>query len=122
MVTTQDPGAYPDTKLITCVLPDNGRDSELLISLRADKDIITANSFKCRGVHAASGKGKKKLEVEAVRVLAVVVMADVADEMFSYLYEKAEINQEDNGFMYQSDLVGATPFVLPEGIPDEVED
>jgi hypothetical protein len=124
MVNVQDPGSFPDSKLITCILNDDGRDSGLLRGLRAEKGVITANSFKCRGVSGSSAGGKsgKKLEVKAVRVVTVVVAAEVVDEMFEYIYDKAELHEEDAGFMYQSDLIGATPFVLPEGIPDEVED
>lgn len=121
MATLKVPDSFPDSKLITCVLPDNGTDLTLVKSLRAEKGIITANSFACRGVEGSS-TGKKKLEVKAVRVVAVVVVAELADEIFEYIYDKAGINQDEGGFMYQSDLVGATPFVLPEGIPDEVGD
>lgn len=122
MVNIHDPTSFPDAKLITCVVPDDGRDSKILKGLRADKGIITANSFKCRGVGASSGsRNKKALKAEAVRVVAVVVAAEKADKMFSYLYEQAGFTEAGPGFMYQSDLIGATPFILPEGIPDEVE-
>ncbi|MBF0357741.1 MAG: hypothetical protein HQL70_03980 [Magnetococcales bacterium] len=123
MAKIQDPESFPDSKLITCVLPDNGIDSELLKLLKEKKDIITANSFKCRGVAgAADGKrGKKNLEVKSVRVVEVVVPAKQAEDFFEYIYDKTDMGSEDSGFMYQCDLVGATPFILPEGIPDEVE-
>ncbi len=120
MANIQDPASFPDSKLITCVLPDNGKDSELLKLLKEKRDIITANSFKCRGVTGGTS-GKKNLEVQAVRVVEVVVPAKQAEEFFEYIYDKTDMCNEDAGFMYQSDLVGATPFVLPEGIPDEVE-
>ncbi|MBF0194780.1 MAG: hypothetical protein HQL71_09485 [Magnetococcales bacterium] len=123
MVNVKDPASFPSSKLITCVLPDDGKDSELLKLLKDKKDIITANSFKCRSTGVSSeGKKGKKLEVEAVRVVTIVVPAKKADEYFEYIFETTEMNNEDGGFMYQSDLVGATPFVLPEGIADEVED
>jgi hypothetical protein len=124
MANIQDPASFPESKLITCVLPDDGKDSELLKLLKEKKDIITANSFKCRGVAGASGgkKGKKNLEVTAVRVVEVVVPAKQSEEFFEYIYDKTDMGTEDAGFMYQSDLVGATPFVLPEDIPDEIED
>ncbi|MBF0382601.1 MAG: hypothetical protein HQL69_16390 [Magnetococcales bacterium] len=123
MVKMQDPTSYPSSKLITCVLPDTGKDSELLNLLKEEKDIITANSFKCRSVGVASeGKKGKKLEVEAVRVVSIVVPAKKADDFFEYIFEATEMDNEGGGFMYQTDLVGATPFILPEGIPDEVEE
>jgi hypothetical protein len=120
----QNPTSFPDSKLITCVIADDGRDLTLIKGLRADKDIITANSFKCRGLGASSGgkPGKQKLEAEAVRVVTVVVEAKMADKMFEHIYDQVGMHKPGAGFMYQSDLVGATPFVLPADIPDEVED
>lgn len=115
-------GAHGAAKLITCVLPDDGRDQDLLKLLRAEHDIITANSFQCRGLGPGTEK-KGKLVVASVRVVTVVVSPEKADKIFSLIYFKAGFDApiQEGSIMYQGDLLGATPFILPAGVPDEKE-
>jgi hypothetical protein len=35
------------------------------------------------------------------------------------MYEVAQINRPGGGMMFMGRLLGATPFLLPEGVPDE---
>ena len=110
-------------KLITCILPDDGRDGDLLKALRAEHGIITANTFQCRGVGHDSAKGKK-FDVQSVRVVTVVVPPEKADELFEFIYFKMGFDHPIQGgsILYQGDLLGATSFSLPEGVPEESEE
>ncbi len=110
-------------KLITCILPDDGRDSDLLKALRSEHGVITANTFQCRGVGLAEETKKNKLSVHSVRVVTVVVPPEKVDELFEFIYFKMEFDHpvQEGSIMYQGDLLGATLFQLPEGVADETE-
>ena len=117
-----NPATHPPAKLITCILPDDGRDTALIDSLRRDLDIITANTLPCRGIEANFGgviKDRRKAVVHSVRMVTVVVPPERADAVFEYLFFKAGIDQPDSGMIYQGDLLAATPFLLPDGVADE---
>ena len=53
-----------------------------------------------------------------VDVFDVIVDAERADEIFSFIYEKAGIGEGTHGFMVQSNLARATKFSLPD-LPEE---
>jgi hypothetical protein len=40
---------FPQAKIITCILPDEGQDIALLKALRTERGIISANTSQCRG-------------------------------------------------------------------------
>ncbi|MBF0401410.1 MAG: hypothetical protein HQL90_11645 [Magnetococcales bacterium] len=124
MTTLSGHAARGDAKLITCILPDDGRDRELLKALRAEHAIITANTFQCRGIVPGGSKRDKGLSVNSVRVVTVVVASDKADALFEYIYFKMGFDQPIQGgsILYQGDLLGATPFQLPTGVAEESED
>ncbi len=115
--------AFGVAKLITCIIPDDGRDIELLKSLRAEHTIITANTFQCRGLGPGTEKKGKPI-VSSVRVVTVVVATERVDEIFEYIYFKVGFDKpvQDGSIMYQGDLLGSTPFMLPEGVAEEKED
>lgn len=115
--------AYGTHKLITCILPDDGRDSDLLKALRSEHGVITANTFQCRGVGPGTEKKGKKLTVSSVRVVTVVTSSDKADALFEYIYFKVGYDKpiQDGSIMFQGDLLGATPFLLPADVAEEKE-
>ena len=53
-----------------------------------------------------------------VDILTVSVSEERADEIFEYIFIKADLYHRSNGFMYQCGLSEATTFQLPE-IPKE---
>jgi hypothetical protein len=109
-------------KLISCILPDDGTEKRLLRTLRDRKGITRATSVYCRGVsilREASARRGKLPEPALVRLVTIVVDADEADALFELIYEHADIHRPGGGALVMTPLDFATPFVLPEGVPDE---
>ena len=113
---------FPQAKLITCILPDEGQDIELIRILRAEKGVITANTFQCRGFGLQlrrKYRRRHQAAVHSVRVVSLVVSEDHADDLFEYIYDKVNFNQSCPGLVYQGSLLAATPYSLPEEILEE---
>ena len=110
------------TKLITCVLPDDGSHKVLLKALRDEKQIIRAEATSCLGVGGladATVKPGMLPDTFMERLVTVVVPEAEADALFEYIYEKARVGRDGGGIVIQSALATATPYTLPEDLPDE---
>ena len=105
-----------NSKLITSFLP-NGTGVPIIKLLKQETGICTGNVSNSRGTGSSAGASDFDNWVE-VDVLDVVVNADRADEIFSFIYEKAGIGEGNHGFMIQQSLVGSTKFSLPD-LPEE---
>ena len=113
---------FPQAKIITCILPDEGQDMTLLKALRSEKGIITANTFQCRGFGPQMRrkyKGRHQVAAYSVRVVTVVVREDQADDLFEYIYYKVNFDHPCPGLIYQGNLLAATPYTLPSGVLEE---
>ena len=109
-------------KLITCVLPDDGTEKKLLRDLRDEKQITRANSVSCLGlggVVEARTKFDELPQPILVRKVDVVVPEDKADELYDYIYEKANIGRPQGGVIWQATLTLTSPFALPQDVPVE---
>jgi hypothetical protein len=113
--------AAEKSKLIGCMLLDDGSDVRLLKALRMEKGIIAANSFACRGISAVGSKirGRRFPRPESIRTVHVVVPETRASEIFQFIYERAKIDQPGAGLMFQAPLNLFTPYLLPEGVEEE---
>ncbi len=97
-------------KLITCILHKaKGRDIVRL--LYEEKHINTANVISGRGSGVVEPVRFGDFEVD---ILTVIVGAERAEEIFNYIYEKAEIGMCFCGFMYQLSLKKSTLYTLPD--------
>ena len=105
-----------NSKLITSFLP-HGTGVPIVKLLKQETGICTGNISSSRGTGSSAGASNFDNWVE-VDVLDVVVDADRADEIFSYIYEKAAIREGNHGFIIQQSLVGCTKFSLPD-LPEE---
>lgn len=104
-------GLIQPSKLITCILPDDGTDIDIMKLLHEQKNINRVESHACRGVHnlQESTGFSKKLPVPSLqRILSVIVSEDEADSIFDFIYDKARINRPGGGALVQSTLIGAT--------------
>ncbi len=110
------------TKLITCILPDDGSHKVLIEALYHEKQITRAESSSCLSVgNLTDAKVKPGTlpHTSLARVVRVVVPEAEADALFDYICEKANINREGGGVVMQMPLVTSTPYVLPEGVAEE---
>ena len=53
-------------------------------------------------------------QTEKEMLTVVIVPAEKADEIFAYIYELAEIGEPHHGIIFQSDLLHASDYQLPE--------
>ena len=110
-------------KQITCILPDNGADKELMQALRNEKKVLRTHSVACRGIavlQRAVSKHDQLPESTLVRMVMIAVQEDEADALFDHIYETAGICREGGGIIFMGPLQNVTPFELPDNIPDEI--
>ncbi len=100
-----------DGKLITCFLP-KGKALDVVRALHEEKGVNTANvtSGRGQGLVRSISYGKWA-EIE---VLHVTVNTAIAEDIFWYVFDKAELGLPGGGFIFQSELLRSTPFELPE--------
>ncbi len=110
------------TKLITCVLPDDGSHRALLEAFHREKRINRAEAVSCLAVGSladAQVKPGTLPDAYLARMVWVVVPETEADALFEYICEKARIGRDGGGVVMQTARVTSTPFVLPEGVAEE---
>jgi hypothetical protein len=109
------------SKLISCILPDDGTEGRLLAWL-LEQGITRAESLSCRGhsvLSEAATRSGRLPEPTLVRMVRIIVDADDAETLFDRIYVQANIHRPGGGALIMTPLTFATPFSLPEGISVE---
>ena len=104
-----------NSKLITSFVP-KGTGLDLVKSLKNETGITTGNVSNSRGTGTSSNSDFGDwVEVD---VFDVIVESERAEEIFSFIYDKAGIGEGNHGFMIQSNIAQSTKFTLPD-LPEE---
>ena len=107
-----------DRKLITCFLP-LGVALPLAKALQAEKDIVCSHISYGRGVGKMTSLDNRRLGDQAEKqILTVVVDEKDADDIFSFIYFEANINQPHGGMIAMARADHHVPLILPD-IPEE---
>jgi len=101
-------------RLITCIVP-KGKAWNALRAVQDTFEVTTANIHYARGVGRmtplrARGVG----EQEEKEVLTFTVDNDVADAVFEFAFEAAQVDRPHGGIIFMAPLSAATQYLLPD--------
>ena len=116
-----DDKKFGHQKLITSILP-KGAGRKVLVGLRKEHGINTGNINMARGAGLYNPLSKRGIgEQTEKEMLTVVVPADIADDIFEYIFDLADIGEPHHGIIFQSDLLCSTAYEMPADLTEETD-
>ena len=100
-------------KVIHCLLP-MGVAAEVLERLRVEKGIASSFHHHARGGGISTRKGRESFHFVEREIATVLVPEARADEIFSFLYFAAGLNQPHAGMVLMEKSTLARPIVVPD--------
>jgi hypothetical protein len=115
---TERPGVLETAKLITCILP-KGKAKLIQEALVKERSIHAANFHRGRGVGRFSPVRARGIgEQQEKEILEVCVSADLADELFEFMFFVGEMDRPHGGMMFMTELVRGMHMKVPD-LPGE---
>ena len=105
------------SKLITCILDKSATSFDIVRELKEDHQITRANVGRARGTGTGAKGGLITMPQEK-HILQIIVDESRADEIFSWLHDRVELDTRYGAFMFQEELITAGTFSLPDA-PEE---
>jgi len=99
-------------KCITCFLP-KGAGIRLVEMLHNEKNIDSTNVHTGRGLRTVESVKDYGAWTEQ-DILTVIVSAEQAEEIFAFIFFEGELNKPAGGFIYQTSLIKASHYRLPD--------
>lgn len=104
-------------KFITCILYHKGG-TEVLRALHK-RGINSVSLHQARGSAIGDPVGRDGLPVSFEKdILTVIVPAEIADEIFEFIFDTAAIDRPYGGFLYMGFLHRSSEYCL-ENLPEE---
>ena len=101
-------------KQIVCIVP-KGQGKILVEAVTAELGIFSANFSHARGVGRTATKGRSGFGGQREKdVFSLTVESDRADEVFEFLYFRAELDQPHNGLIYMQAVPKTSVLKMPE--------
>lgn len=113
-----DAGLLQSYKVITCFLPA-GKGKEVLDNLRKQKGVYSGFVHHARGAGVDSGRGNRAPFYVEREVITVLAPAELADEVFEFLYFNAGLDQPHAGMVLMEKAIRGMMCNLTQEIADE---
>ena len=108
-----------NAKQIVCIVP-KGRGRQLVEAMSEELEVYNSNFSHARGVGRSSDVNDRGVgEQQEKDVFAVTVAQDKADEVFEFLFYKAELDKPRNGLIYMQATPKTSIMSVPELSSDE---
>lgn len=107
-------GLVSNAKQIVCIVA-KGKGKALVEAVSSELGIYNANFSHARGVGRTATKGRSGFGGQREKdVFSLTVEQGRADEVFEYLYFKAELDQPHNGLIYMQAVPRTSILQLPD--------